>query len=727
MMDNLVQKMNDVWISCPLCSVSFKQCLLKDDVYLETDLCALCKLLCEKCEEKPSVLNSNLCRNCSMQLNINYEYLGDLINNNTLIDEQVLQVDNTQEIIQITNDENVLNIETFAKDKSKLNFKPCLLIDKLYNKHPVDSVNAPINGTIGNRSIEIILEGLVDFIDEKTVILDLGSGSGKTVTKFATVLNCSAVGIECDKLRHECSMVNLSTILKHVDVNITFIHGDIETYFESFNGYSIIYMFDTAYPPKIIQKIMELFNKSNSIKAIVCNSKLDKIGFNVTLFRSLGSLTAGNTNRTFYIYRSNIISDIWLLDEQNEKDIQFSRSSTRIEFTKTTSSGFLNKSRNDTSIEQHTRKELYALLQKSPTLIKCTMFVKFDQVVGSTDKQSCYTVFNRQDLSLTNKFEYRAVTWNSKYFGIITPCYDGDGEILVSIIHYTVGPQYDAIIFNIKSETFRKISVRCLFDNLQFDYKIPFPEKINLVEMMVKYRKEYPLKGIEPIELISGPRKRKTNEVFSPDVVITKRVTSAAKLPVASTETKFNNDFIQLKDKLNKLEEENKNLKRKTADFERETKKAKACDNINVAAFDRISSIEIALRDKERDNDLKLHTLQNANDIQALKLDQEREMRKIKKDTRAQDREREREERERIKLMLHEERQANKIREIEMNRLRETRELDLKAYQQSQEVLFNRIIDIQEDKYHDVRSDAKMYHEKLLDLTNNIVEKFSNK
>ncbi len=245
--------------------------------------------------------------------------------------------------------------------------------------------------------------------------------------------------------------------------------------------------------------------------------------------------------------------------------------------------------------------------------------------------------------------------------------------------------------------------------------------------MMVKYRKEYPLKGIEPIELISGPRKRKKNEVFSPDVVITKRVTSAAKLPVASTETKFNNDFIQLKDKLNKLEEENKNLKRKTADFERETKKAKACDNINVAAFDRISSIEIALRDKERDNDLKLHTLQNANDIQALKLDQEREMRKIKKDTRAQDREREREERERIKLMLHEERQANKIREKEMNRLRETRELDLKAYQQSQEVLFNRIIDIQEDKYHDVRSDAKMYHEKLLDLTNNIVEKFSNK
>ena len=52
--------------------------------------------------------------------------------------------------------------------------------NKYCNKHPVDSVDAPINGTIGNKSVQIIIEGIREFMDEKTVILDLGSGNGKT-------------------------------------------------------------------------------------------------------------------------------------------------------------------------------------------------------------------------------------------------------------------------------------------------------------------------------------------------------------------------------------------------------------------------------------------------------------------------------------------------------------------------------------------------------------------
>jgi len=189
-MEGLVQKMHTVWISCPLCSVSIKHSVPKDDDYQEIDLCSRCKSLCEKCETNQSLVDSNLCHKCTMySKKQNTDYFGELSidTNPTAFLVESSNIQDTQEIIE--DNEVILNSNFLKENESNLiqiDYQKCQLIDKHCIKHPVDSVDAPINGTIGYKSVEIIVEGLKDLVDANTVILDLGSGSGKTITKLAT-------------------------------------------------------------------------------------------------------------------------------------------------------------------------------------------------------------------------------------------------------------------------------------------------------------------------------------------------------------------------------------------------------------------------------------------------------------------------------------------------------------------------------------------------------------
>jgi len=584
-METLINQMEQVWITCPRCSVNYKESIVTGDSYNEISLCAIC--LCEKCEDNPKIINNNLCTHCySYKCNISKS--SQNIDNNIKISKVGDDVDSIDEnyIEYISNNE--INIDAIKK----YNYKVCKLVDKHCNKHPVDSVDAPINGTLNNKSIEVILEGLGDLVSKNSIILDLGSGNGKTAAKFSSILDAVTVGIEYDKLRYECSMVNLQSILKHFDISVTFINGNIESYFKSFNGYDIVYMFDTAFIPSTIQKIKEVLNKSSSVKAIICNSKLDDLGFDVSLFKSLGALTAGNTNRNFYIYTSNIYDSNYIMDDINKLDIQrASNKEIRVEEINTVSEEFLNKSRN-IKLEKKDANELYLLLQKSPVTINGEEFIKADQVVGATDKQSSYNLFNRQNLTLMNKFEYKAISWNAKYLAFKTPSYDGIGELLISIIHYTVGPRYEAIIYNIRSEIFRKISVKSLFEsNLQFNYKLKLPNNINFEDIITNYRKDYPIEQLSMSEDLEESnqispdlditRKRKPNQLFTQEVQINKRIyrkTSVSKpqttlkVPtIAKTQTILQNLRLKLRQTLSLRNYRNSFLNlRKITNFLRE-------------------------------------------------------------------------------------------------------------------------------------------------------------
>jgi SAM-dependent methyltransferase len=672
--------------------------------YAEMKLCHLCLMLCEKCEDKHKISSSNLCESC---------------HNRSKYDTSV-----TKEI-DITD-----MTQTY-------DYSVCKLIDKLCNKHPVDSVDAPINGTIGNKCIEVIIEGLCDLIDEKKpILLDLGSGNGKTATKFAAVLDTIAVGIEYDQLRFECSMVNLQAISKDIDINVNFIHGDIELYFNSFNGYDLIYMFDTAFIPTTIQKIKELFNKSTSVKAIICNSRLDDLGFHVSLYKSLGPLIAGNTVRNFYIFKSNICDTDNTLDNINNLDIQnASNKDIRMDIINNVSDDFLNKSRVEKFVDQKHYKELYKLLKKSPAIINGEEFIKCNQAVGTTAKASSYTVFNRQDLAVMNKFEYKAIAWNSKYLAVITPSYDGiGGEILISIIHYTVGPTYEAVIYNIRSDTFRKVSVRSLLEtNFNFNSNFNIPINVGLEDIMTKYREDYPIEDLSvPKDLqlstsvtsvnIDCSRKRKPNELYNKELLqkrsYTKSSTAQPKKTIIPNATESRHTMaLQLK--ISQLEEDSKMLKRKL--IETENSSSKRLKESNYEEVNHQMTHELTSKIKSHEYEIKDLRRQHELHLRELKLAQESAYQLYKN-------QKEVEIKESLKIELDNERNSRRVLNEQLERLRSIRELDQKEYHVSQETLMNRMIDMQEDKYHDIkcimsdiRSDGQVYADKIIDLAKALV------
>ena len=726
---------HEVWISCPRCSVNYKESVIAGDAYLETSLCSLCRILCEKCEEKPMETNSKLCEYCQSDKKYSevYNDIDIVSSKNTDIDViDDLSLENNgyidEDYVEYIND----TVRKPASIILKHDYKSCKLIDKYCIKHPVDSVDAPINGTLGNRSIEVIIEALSDLIDESSIILDLGSGNGKTAAKFSSVLNVVTVGIEYDKLRHECSMVNLKSILKHFNINTTFVHGNIDSYFNSFNGYDVIYMFDTAYVPSTIEKIKQLLNESQSVKALICNSKLDHIGFPVVLYKSLGALTAGNTTRNFYIYKSNIYNNNYIVDEINKRDIEHaSNKDTRIDDINIISDEFLNKSRGDKSMEQKNYKELYQLLQKSPVTINGEEFILADQVIGSTQKkQSSYTVFNRQNLSLMNKFEYQAITWNTKYLALKTPAYDGSGEILIRIIHYTVGPTYEAVIYNIRSKIFRKVSVRSLFEsNFSFNYKLQIPNGIKFKDIFAKYREQYPVEKLSEHQILSSSgtdvtRKRKPNELFTLEIPVSKRPiakTIVIKQPTSDA-TKTKDQLTRLQQKLSQLQEDNNILKRKHKEVEESNKKAKVSDNLSIEnssfIMSQIKSHDREIKDLEKQHEIKMRELEleKEREVMILKDKNEREIKGLEIL-------RERDATERLRNELDRERNSKRLADEELERLRRERELEVKDHYKSQESLFNRMIEMQEDKYHNVRSDAQIYTDKILDLAKTIIRK----
>ena len=597
------------------------------------------------------------------------------------------------------------------------------MIDKLCLSHPVNSVGAPINGTLGNRSLEVIIEGLGDLINKDSIILDLGSGDGKTALKFAASLGATAVGIEYDKLRFQSSMVNLVACMKTTDVKATFIHGDIDMYFKTFNGYDIIYMFDTAFTTNTINKIKCSFNNSSTVKAIVSNNLLEKIGYDVTLFRSLGSLSAQNINRNFYIYKANKYSnnldvtndEINVIDIQKAKIVE-QRSNEAISVKES----FLNQSRDILSFDQNSSRELFGKLQLSSVTINGILFTKTNQVVGVTDRRSCYVLFNRQDLEIANRYEYRAILLTTKYLGILTPAYD-NGEILISIIHYTHGPVYEAIIYNIRSQSFRSISAKQLFEsNLRFNYTNVFPIDTDMVSIMSAYRVRYPIAKVSTAQKFEDNTQAIQSKRKAAALVSNKTFDNLS-VSVSDSYSEIKSKRVK-EDNITKLQEENRILKRKHEELQKElTKKSRTTSADKVTA-------ELLLREskdseriiKEKENEIKRLQKEREREINELKVNQERDIKSLERQLKYDDHDRDLIR----KKFLYESCQSdmNKLIDanekiiLELKKEREVRDIERKEYQSVTTKLYERLIDAHEDKYQDNRADTKVYFDKMLDF-----------
>ena len=123
--ESIEDKLEQLWISCPNCSVSFKEVILLNGNYSETKLCNYCKSLCEYCEDKKSLPNSNLCQKCQLIIDAK-----DSCNSITILDEETyysnnMVVDSQQSRL---NDKNITGSQLSQNDSSKIKILPLHLV-----------------------------------------------------------------------------------------------------------------------------------------------------------------------------------------------------------------------------------------------------------------------------------------------------------------------------------------------------------------------------------------------------------------------------------------------------------------------------------------------------------------------------------------------------------------------------------------------------------------------
>jgi hypothetical protein len=178
----------------------------------------------------------------------------------------------------------------------------------------------------------------------------------------------------------------------------------------------------------------------------------------------------------------------------------------------------------------------------------------------------------------------------------------------------------------------------------------------------------------------------------------------------------------RLQQKLSQLQEDNNILKRKHKEVEESNKKAKVSDNSSLEnssfIMSQIKSHDREIKDLEKQHEIKMRELEleKEREVMVLKDKNEREIKGLEIL-------RERDATERLRNELDRERNSKRLADEELERLRRERELEVKDHYKSQESLFNRMIEMQEDKYHNVRSDAQIYTDKILDLAKTIIRK----
>jgi len=158
--------------------------------------------------------------------------------------------------------------------------------------------------------------------NQSSRFIDVGSGLGKPNLHVAQDPGVTfSYGIEMEKVRWMLSMHNLHHVLKHAEVqaesktlepeeligfNCFFTHGDI-TEASSFNPFTHVYMFDIGFPPKLFEKLSEMFNRSSSSYLICYHPPrliVDRYKFVVELLCQQNTTMHGSSeNHTGYIYR----------------------------------------------------------------------------------------------------------------------------------------------------------------------------------------------------------------------------------------------------------------------------------------------------------------------------------------------------------------------------------------------------------------------------------------
>jgi hypothetical protein len=337
-------------------------------------------------------------------------------------------------------------------------------------------------------------------------LLDIGSGSGLTLSKLAALSKCKvAVGVEIEAPRHIISSIFnrfLMTINCDLDIPIWCVNEDIKK-FPNLNGFSKEYMYDKVFTPDVMQAIALSFNASISVQYIASTQDLLSYGFEVNLPTNLGNQRArgGKMGHTFYLYESKRYSAEWLLHSDiSVKEITESiaiaiSKETRFKETESIVYAFHNSESGirpnqihkalgeiNSNIDDSPSNRLFHQLtgQKSITINQTLLTLSLST---SARKSSTYEFFNLKELASVGRSEASAATHKTSKNAIIVPSYEGreNGRILFGIIVDNKGEyntKYFACVYDTGKETFHEVILSSVMNI--FDHENSFPAGVDI-------------------------------------------------------------------------------------------------------------------------------------------------------------------------------------------------------------------------------------------------------
>ena len=315
----------NVMLNCRRCDKVGNTTSMEDiDLVQENGLCPDCVKKCYLCDKPFANYVNKLCFDCDQLCEDNRHELdedssqsSDLYNNKHNDSVEVEEIINNLSQINVESADIVAELlnEVITSVTEKL--KHYNLLNRAYNRScgnlGADADGGSINGEVGPSGLVIIANALK--LNQNDFFCDFGSGGGKTATLLASTGSVkAAIGVENVVLRFNVAMnynKYLLTIEKDVDVPITYLLEEIENFMD-LNGITKLFMFDFAYSPSVLNKIIEILNLTITIQYIVSTKKnLVTYGFDGELLDNLGCLkSAGNAeSHTFYLYKSNRFDD----------------------------------------------------------------------------------------------------------------------------------------------------------------------------------------------------------------------------------------------------------------------------------------------------------------------------------------------------------------------------------------------------------------------------------
>ena len=195
------------------------------------------------------------------------------------------------------------------------------LITKMTGKIGGNSHGGAIYGEITMLSMQKIVQIMKECtnLGLGSRFIDVGCGLGKPNIHVALDPGVEfSYGIEMDENRWVLGMNNLNICLQEAIEkgqskqneqllhHCILEHGNIESA-ENFDPFTHVYMFDVGFPPKLLNKLSEIYNRSQS-KYLICyhgeKDMIEKYGFDIELIVKVKTKMHGSRrSHTAYIYR----------------------------------------------------------------------------------------------------------------------------------------------------------------------------------------------------------------------------------------------------------------------------------------------------------------------------------------------------------------------------------------------------------------------------------------